>query len=319
MEKSKLIEYFDLNFKFRIFEKQLNFNRQQYYILYQYDYHNELKSFKETFLYYLPFYVQNDDMLEMVDGSNDTFISSDLIKKSKWIWENSIIMPHRKAASNGIFGELFLDFFLRVVKKRKLIMTYASKREFNSNMETKGLDNVAYSFDENGQMHIYFCEAKFLETRTAVETQLIEDIIGAKEIKDSNGEICKKEKIGHVTKDFLNKYIQFIVEKGDAIETKYREVFKEYLNYVNKNLSKGVDFVTILNKFGICVDFIFFAEFCCKKKDPAKFKKEYCAIYKECQNQVSVIGLEETNIEIVFIPIDNKSMTVKNEICKQYE
>ena len=108
--------------------KQIISSNCEYYILYRYVYDYELENFKTEFLYYLPYYVSNDDLLKTIDVSVD--IDQQMEKRSKKIRRDSTIIPKRPISNDGIYGELFLDFYLRIVKERNLIITYASKKDF---------------------------------------------------------------------------------------------------------------------------------------------------------------------------------------------
>ena len=114
----------------------VNFN-----ILYDYDKLDEINKFLSNFTEYFPYYVSNADLLEYADFKGG--MKNKLLELSKKCWINPNV-PKRDYKKNGIFGELFLDFYERIVKGSKLISTYASRRDFNSNGESKGFDNVFF-------------------------------------------------------------------------------------------------------------------------------------------------------------------------------
>lgn len=96
-----------------------------YYIMYLHDAVKEEEYFVETFSQYFPYYIWNEDQLDTLNTSEG--MKNSLERASKNCW-NSQVVAKRKTQANGIYGELFLDFYERVVHDRKLIMTYASRR-----------------------------------------------------------------------------------------------------------------------------------------------------------------------------------------------
>lgn len=140
MEVNQLVAHYKANYERKVFMTRLSHAMQNAYLMYIYDYPSELKNFADTFLAYLPFYIRNSDYFETVDENED--IDTQLIARSKNMRKNSKIIPHRQIASDGIYGELFLDFYLRIVNGRKAVITYANKRSFDSNYESTGPDNM---------------------------------------------------------------------------------------------------------------------------------------------------------------------------------
>ena len=94
-----------------------------------------IDKFVSSFTEYLPYYVYNADTLECIDPTGD--VSANLAEISKKCW-NGPTIPSREARVNGIFGEVFLDFYERIVRKARLASTYASRRDFNINSENRG-------------------------------------------------------------------------------------------------------------------------------------------------------------------------------------
>ena len=122
MEVNQLVAHYKANYERKVFMTRLSHAMQNAYLMYIYDYPSELKNFADTFLAYLPFYIRNSDYFETVDENED--IDTQLITRSKNMRKNSKIIPHRQIASDGIYGELFLDFYLRIVNGRKAVITY---------------------------------------------------------------------------------------------------------------------------------------------------------------------------------------------------
>lgn len=170
MEVNRLVTHYKANYEHKVFMTRLSHTMQNAYIMYIYDYPHELKNFSDTFLAYLPFYIRNSDYFETVNENED--VDAQLIARSKNMRKNSKIIPHRRIASDGIYGELFLDFYLRIVNGRKAVITYANKRSFDSNYESTGPDNIVYFLDENEKINICFCEAKFVTGASIIQYKI---------------------------------------------------------------------------------------------------------------------------------------------------
>ena len=137
-----LESYYEKNHKNKIFFEQRCDKAKKYYILYDYSKEDEIEKFVSNFTEYLPYYVYNADSLESIDPKGG--IGKRLAETSKTCW-NGPTVPKRDLKVNGIFGEVFLDFYERIVKKGKLASTYASRRNFKSRSENKGFDNVLFA------------------------------------------------------------------------------------------------------------------------------------------------------------------------------
>lgn len=137
-----LTQYFRDNHATKVFFTRLSLTNGNPGIMYLYDTTKELQNFKESFNIYLPIYIKNEDNLETMDFKGD--IKAKLEIYSKRIWNESKVMAHRSTNVNGIYGELFLDIYLRIVSNINLLISYASIRSFNSNSESKGIDSIGY-------------------------------------------------------------------------------------------------------------------------------------------------------------------------------
>lgn len=305
MDKSTIISHYYNNYRTKVFLTRLSSNTRNFYLMYIYNYEQELENFSQTFLKYLPFYVRNTDYFSQLNDNTD--LDALLEKRSKSLRKNSKIVPKRTIATDGIYGELFLDFYLRIVNKFNAIITYANKRSFDSNSETTGPDNVVYFVDEANRINLCICEAKFVAGASYAKNCLLEDIQGT------------TAKRGHITKDYLNDYFQFIVEKGCDILEKDKKIFESFLKELNEQLDNGNDFLSIIINHNICVNFIFFAIFDSTKRVPDDLKNHYEEIYTLCQNNLRQIGITNYKIEIVFIPTSNDTMTIKEAMEKSYE
>ena len=231
------------------------------------------------------------DYFSSLDENLD--LDEQLKKRSKSIKEKSTVVPTRAPESSGIYGELFLDFYLRIINAKKLILTYANKRSFNTNNETTGPDNVVYYIDESNCINVCLCEAKFVEGASNAKNALLEDVSGT------------STKMGHVSAEYLNDYFQFIVEKGFNVELSDETIFRSFLFDLNGQLDNGNNFVQILIEHDICVNFIFFAIFDSKKRRPEELEKYYEEIYNQCESNIQNIGIDNYKIEIVFVPTEN--------------
>ena len=305
MKIIKIIEHYKSNYSSKIFMTKLSAEGINAYLMYIYEYENELENFADNYLAYFPFYVRASDYFSALDDKLD--LDEQLKKRSKAIREKSTVVPERTPETSGIYGELFLDFYLRIINAKKLILTYANKRSFNTNSETTGPDNVVYYVDSEDNINVCICEAKFVEGASNAKKALLEDISGT------------QTKKGHITKEYLNDYFQFIVEKGFNIELSEEKTFRSFLFDLNRELDNGNDFVHILIEHNICVNFIFFAIFDSKKRQPEDLLTYYNEIYNKCETNVKDIGIKNYKIEIIFVPTENDTMTIKNQIEKAYE
>lgn len=305
MKTRKIIDHYKNKYSSKVFMTRLSAKERNAYLMYIYEYEKELDNFSETFFAYFPFYVRASDYFSALDDNLD--LDEQLKKRSKAIKEKSTVVPSRAPESSGIYGELFLDFYLRIINAKKLILTYANKRSFNTNNETTGPDNVVYYIDSDDNINVCICEAKFVGGASNAKNALLEDISGT------------QMKKGHITTEYLNDYFQFIVEKGFNVELSDEKTFRSFLFDLNRELDNRNDFVHILIEHNICVNFIFFAIFDSKKRQPEDLLTYYNELYYKCETNVKDIGIKNYKIEIVFVPTENDTMTIKNQIEKAYE
>lgn len=303
-----LIDYYYSNHKNKIFYKKRFIGAKSYYIFYIYDKDKELGSFQDVFTKYMPLYVQASDRFEKIK-INDKF-DSFLENTSKKIWHNSFTLPKRKTKSNGIFGELFLDFYMRIIKKKKIFLTFGMKRSFGSNMENRGYDNVLYSANEKNEIELYLCEAKFVTTISKAKDGLLNDI----GVLNEDG--------SHLSADFLNSYIGFISDKIEKRDVNEEEALKSFLDDLNDKIGEdeNTSYVSYLIRKNIKINLVYFAIFR-NEYNMAKIKLEKCyaEIYDAALKQLERIGISNCSIEIVFIPTKNESMAIKTKIEEFYE
>ncbi len=312
MDVKQLVAHYQNQYARKVFMTRLSDAMQNAYIMYVYDYAHELDNFADTFLKYLPFYVRNSDYFEVIDESGD--VDAQLVSRSKNMRKNSQVIPQRKIEVDGIYGELFLDFYLRIVSARNAVITYANKRSFASNYESTGPDNIVYYIDTTGSINICLCETKFVGGAANAKNNLVEDIVGKPSTPGK-----KDGKPAHVSASFLNDYFQFVVEKGYQIPEPDKSRFKTFFTDLNHQLDCGNDFISILIKHNVCVNFVFFAIFDSKKRTPDKLKDYYDEIYSQCDQNAKTIGFTNYKIEIVFVPTENTTMDIKRAMEKSYE
>lgn len=309
----ELKQHYNHNYKNKIFFKEVSIHGKEFSIMYVHNKNEEMENFKQTFGHYLPFYIRNADQLEKISIGSE--IDKILENRSKSIWKSSTLIPNRNTKINGIFGELYLDFYERIVRKNKILISYASKSNFSSNIEKKGFDNFTYTL-KNNQMEIIFCEAKFVTDIYTAKNCLIEDIKG----KTITKEGVQKNILGHLTKEFINSYIQFVLEKNIEIEENDKIIANDFINELNKQLDEGNKFLEIIIDNNIPLRFVFFAIFSSNElENPNYFENYYDSIKKEADVHIEKLGVTNYKIEIVFIPTFNKSMDLKLEIEKFYE
>lgn len=305
-----LEEYYYNTHKNKIFCIELHVEDKEFYILYNYDKTDEITKFVSNFTEYLPYYVYNGDALEHINIKDS--LSEELLKRSKRCWTGPYI-PKRETKVDGVYGEVFLDFYERIIKKNILASTYASKRDFRSKNENHGFDNVLFKIN-NDEIEFVFAEAKFVTSKSAAKESLINDIRG-----DNNSEVHKRTN-GHLTIEFMDDYICFIVNKNSFFHDNDKQLLKNFFNELNEVLiNHDGKFVQFLIERNIKVNCVFFAIFNDVSVKPSDYADIYNLIEKEAKTQLETIGFNNYSVEIVFVPTLSKSMDIKEAISKSYE
>lgn len=306
----KLEKYFSTEHEKKIFCTKLCVEGKCFDILYDYDKRDEIDNFVSNFSEYLPYYVYNADTLEWIDTEGD--VSTKLKEISKKCW-NGPNVPSRDKNVNGIFGEVFLDFYERIVKKAKLACTYASRRDFNSNNENRGFDNVLFSINNNN-IEFVFAESKFVIDKSTASSALVKDIKG----EPASGD--KKAVVGHLTKDYMNDYITFVVEKNSYFSDLDKELLKPFIRNLNDVLiNQNGNFIDFLINNDVRVNCVFFAIFKNQSINPTDYIDAYDCIYSEAEKHLKDIGFKNYSIEIVFIPTKSRSTEIKGAIYEYYK
>ena len=310
LELKDLESYFESEHKNKIFCTKLSVEGKEFCILYDYSKKDEVDKFVSNFTEYLPYYVYNADSLESIDFKEN--IGERLAEISKMCW-NGPTVPKRALKVNGIFGEVFLDFYERIVKKEKLASTYASRRDFKSKSENKGFDNVFFAINNN-EIEFVFAESKFVVNKSSAHSALVSDITGTPATKD------RPEVIGHLTLDFMNDYITFVVEKGTFFSDSDKKLLKPFFNELNDVLmNKGGKFISFLIEKEIKINCVFFAIFQCRSITPADYIAAYDEIESTAKSYLEKMGFKKYGIEIVFIPTQSSSMEIKGAIDGYYK
>lgn len=308
-----LISFFTANHVSKVFFERLSLTNGNPGLMYLYNTENELQNFRESFVTYLPLYINNEDFIDSMDITDD--INDKLKKYSKRVWVESNIMPHRQVNVNGIYGELFLDIYLRIVSRISMLISYASKRSFKSNYESKGIDSLGYTFNGT-QIELYLSEAKFVKDKSAAKLDLLKDVRDGH--SNTNGELIP----AHLTKEFLDQYFGFVLAKDISCpnedRTRIKSIFKEFNEKLNK-LENPKKFTELLIEENIKIKFICFAIFNASERHPDSLSTMYDELIDAIRNQFTQIGITNYEIEIIFIPTINSSMTIKEEITKFYD
>lgn len=300
----KLIDFYMKNYKSKIFYKEMISSTHNYGILYVYDYIYEIQNFKDTFGAYFPYYIKNEDQLNSLDVTNENF-ENRLKEISIRNWARTSIIPQRDTDSSGIYGELFLDFYLRVVCGLDPLISYASKRSFRSNQESTGIDNVVFDVQEN--IEIYLAEAKFVFSKSSAKSSLLGDIKGTKSSES------------HITPEYINSYMDFVIIQASDSNQLKNERMKKFIDEANTKFDEGVNFLQVCIDNKVKFHVVLFAIFSEIAKDVNKFDAIYNDLSKELEKKLSALGVYSYDYKIVFIPTNNTSMKIKEGINAYYE
>ena len=276
-----------------------------YYIMYIQKAEDEEINFVETFSQYFPYYVWNEDQLETLNTSIG--MQASLEKASKKCW-NSPIVAKRKTEVNGIYGELFLDFYERVVHERKLIITYASRREYCNNMESKGYDHIGYLLNNN-VLELVIGEAKYVSDISSAKKSLLEDIRGKSETD-----------LGHLSKSYFEDFMSFVVLENKQFSDAEKQELKTLMHELNELLVNGtMTFLEYILKNNIKLNVVLFAIFSNDNTNHEDLKKDYDELYINAKNKIELMDICNYDIEVVFIPTKATSMKIKGKIDEFYK
>lgn len=264
--------------------------------LYNFSLLEELYNFKKVFQEYLIYYIENYDMIErLVLPITNNEISEYLVTKGKKIRTNPII-PQRGVKINGLYGELFNDFYLRNICGNERFFGYISKRTYESgNNENKGIDNVVCNI-KNDSLEIVLSEAKFLVNISASEKGLSSDT-------------------EHVDFNYINDYMNIAVKKQAELIPERAKILNDKINALNILIEdEDKNFIEAINELEYSIKFIYFAIFKNDDRNALNYEQNILEIIKNFNNKISETGILKYSIEIVFIPTFNESMVLKNEM-----
>lgn len=269
----------------------------------------ELKNYKKVFQEYLFLYVRNYDTLFNFDNlreeRDEDRISDALYINGKKIWDDESLIITSNPITLGIYGELFDEFYLNVVKKENILLTYSTKNSFNTR-NIKGCDTIGAIWENDG-LTLILSECKFYTDIKNASDSLIDDILGS-----------EKEK-SHVTKEYINRYLNFVADKPHSIFSNNEDNKKiicmyEKINHDILNATDGVTSIDILNKYKVKIRFDFFAIYCDDAYTPKERKQYYKNIVDAFNRQIIDTGIENYSMEIIFIPTKNSSPEVKRSM-----
>ena len=264
--------------------------------LYNFTLPEELFNFKKVFQEYLIYYIENYDMIErLLLPSNNNEMSEYLINKSKKIRTNPII-PQRAIRINGLYGELFNDFYLRNICRNERFFAYISKRTYGiGNNENKGIDNVVCNI-QNNSLEIVLSEAKFLVNIASSERGLSGDT-------------------EHVDLNYINDYMNIAVKKQAELIPERTKIINDKINALNILIEdENKNFIEAINELGYSIKFVYFAIFKNSDRNALNYEQNILEIINSFNEKISETGILKYSIEIVFIPTFNESMVLKNEM-----
>ena len=117
-------------------ETSLENNKNVKVYLYDFKTEEELSNFKKVFQEYLPFYVRNYDSISKYKISDDDEeISKMLVEKAKYIKFKSGSIPNRGVDKDGIYGEIYNDFYIRNIIDKDRLISYLSRRSYERVMD----------------------------------------------------------------------------------------------------------------------------------------------------------------------------------------
>lgn len=266
--------------------------------LYDFQKEEELNNFKKVFQEYIPFYVKNFDRISRYKlTESEEEISKLLLSKAKHIKKTENILPDREIRMNGIYGEVYNDFYVRNILQNERLITYLSRRSYERpNSENQGIDIVACSIkDEN--IEVVFSEAKFVTDINSAGSKLKDDVQN------------------HVSKDYINNFLQFVMQKqGEVINERKIEINNKINEFNDLMEDEEITFIETLNKMKFSVKFIFFAIFNNEIRETVIYESKIKEIIKEFNSKIEETEINDYSIEVVFVPTFNSSMNLKNKM-----
>ena len=279
-------------------ETSLENNKNVKVYLYDFKTEEELSNFKKVFQEYLPFYIRNYDSISKYKISDDDDeISKMLVEKAKYIRFKSGSIPNKGVDKDGIYGEIYNDFYIRNIIDKDRLISYLSRRSYERPRgENKGIDIVGCGL-KNDKLEITFSEAKFMTNIYSARNNLILDTQN------------------HLDKDFINDFMNFVIQRqGDIISERVATI-NEKINEFNDTIEDtGLTFIEVLNKLEVSVKFIYFAIFNNEHRDILFYEDKIQEIVNSFNANIKKTNIKNYEIEVVFIPTFNTSMDLKNKM-----
>lgn len=304
MNYDGIINYFKDHFELKIFYERATNTNNNFGIMYIYSYPNEIEYFRDTFGSYFPLYIMNQDLLETYLNVNLAELEERLNKASISSWSSISIFPRRDTRRAGVYGELFLDFYLRVVNDLKPLITYASKRSYRDGRESTGIDNVVFDF--NNSVEMYLCESKFVSNRSNAKNALLGDINGS---ADSES---------HFTEEYINGYFEFVMKKSVELNIVKVQRVLDFIQKVNIEYVEGRTFLEVAREEQVTIHAVLFAIYKDTENNVDNLDDLYSELGLELARKLDVLNINYT-YEIVFIPTTNTSLILKEGIDSYYE
>lgn len=305
----KLRNYYNKNCKNLVFvgEKVLEDNNKCKMYFLNVDNQTELQNYRKLFQEYLVFYIRNRDHLSSIKSIKkadaDELLSQNLLFEGKKIHENKGLYPQIEIPQSGIYGELFNDFYLNIVKQEEVISTYSMRSSFGV-PNVKGVDIISVKLEEDN-ICLIFSESKFVHSISSAANSLCNDISGT------------VGQLGHLTKDYINSYTSFFMNKFHSIyfDKEKSKLIMLKLNDLNDLImNEYKQPIKAINDLNIKIRFDFFAIYHDTIYNIEDRKKYFEQIVDQFNKNVISTGIKNYDIEVIFIPTKNESMSIKRGI-----
>lgn len=279
-------------------ETNLENNKNAKVYLYDFKDEEELYNFKKVFQEYLPFYVRNFDRISRYKiTDNDEETRKILLEKAKEIKFESGSIPNRGIENDGIYGEVYNDFYIRNVIGEERLVSYLIRRSYERpGCENQGIDIVGCRLKDD-KVEISLSEAKFVTNIYSAKNKLITDTET------------------HLDKDFINGFMNFVIQRqGDIINERTEKINEKINEFNDIKEDTRLSFIEVLNKLEFSVRFIYFAIFNDMHRDIVFYKGKIEDIIKSFNSNIEKTGINNYDIEVVFIPTFNSSMRLKEKM-----
>lgn len=303
---NELKQYFSENCKNLVFSNEMTLDNdvraKMYYV--KVDEIIEKNNYKKIFQEYLILYARSYEKLRYFKQRSED-LSVDLIEYGKKTWNSGGLIVNTNIESAGIFGELFNDFYLNIVKNENILLTYSSRRGA-SEKNVKGVDVVGCTCEDR-KLTLIYSESKFVGSASAAQRELRNDINGT------------DREEAHINAEYINKFTIFLLDKNHSLyndSDENTEIIINTIDSMNDKIYNGQEPIEVFNELGVKIRFVFFAIYTDNMFTPKQREAYYKNILLDFYNQISKTGISNYDIEIVFIPIISKSKEIKEHMCK---